>query len=290
MPQTLPNMKLVKLPSVEGLAAQQANALLAWHPRLSVDLPLLVVLFFHGRESDPQNFAWRRHLLPQQLADCGKNAVLLAPTMRMTAQNNVSTGYLSTHDRIATLVRDGLSTLRTALGLAADTTWVDQAMADVRLLLVGYSNGYLAWSKAVNTLQSPRPATSTVIAPPAVVGHSLFDCLYWSTPLMDGVNRDRPASRARFSARGKAIVDAAFVTTHFTSRNETLRQGDYLKVMIEHEQLSAHDHVPETLGPRNIVRTLLPADDHFDAVATRSDLSHVIAATAGFDLPARPSA
>jgi hypothetical protein len=60
--------------------------------------------------------------------------------------------------------------------------------------------------------------------------------------------------------------------------------------MIEREELVAHDHVPETLGPRNIVRTLLPADDHFDAVSSRSDLSHVIAATAGFDLPARLSA
>jgi hypothetical protein len=290
MPQTPSNMKQVKLPSVQGLAAQQANALLAWHPHLSVDLPLLVVLFFHGREPDPQNFAWRRHLLPQHLAGCGKNAVLLAPTMRMTAQNDVSTTYLSTHDRIATLVRDGLSVLRTALGLTADTAWVDRATSDARLLLVGYSNGYLAWSKAVKTLQSPRPATSTVMTPPAAIGHSLFDCLYWSTPLMDGVNRDSPAGNARFSANGKAIVDAAFVTTHFTSRNETLRQGDYLKVMIEREELVAHDHVPETLGPRNIVRTLLPADDHFDAVSSRSDLSHVIAATAGFDLPARLSA
>lgn len=276
--------------AIGGLASPP-NALLAWHPRLSLDLPLLVVLFFHGREPDPQSFAWTTHKLPDQVRTAEKNAVLIAPTMRMTDNNDVVTGYLGTHDGIARLLRQGLNAVRRQLGRPDDSAWNDRAIGGAGLLLAPYSNGYLAWRAAMKTLRSPRPPASTEVAPPAVVGHSAFDCLYWDTPVMDGVDRDGPAENARFSAKGRALLETAFVTTHFTEGNETLKkQSRYLDTMIAHDALlRRHHEIPERLGPADIARTVASAN-HDRAVSHDSVLSLVMAAVPDFELPAVPSA
>jgi hypothetical protein len=205
-------MKRVKL-GIAGLAQQEFNALVAWHKKASLADPLLVVLFFHGQEPDPQNFAWTHHRLPDQIADCGKNAVLIAPTMELHG-GDVVVEYVATRDKIATLVRQGLAAVRQALGQTADAAWVDQAFDKAGLYPVGYSNGYRGWRAVVDALRSPA---STIDGPPKVIGHSLFDCLYWSTPLMEGVDRAAPPDNARFSAKARAILKSAFVTTHFTA-------------------------------------------------------------------------
>lgn len=276
--------------AIGGLASPP-NALLAWHPRLSLELPLLVVLFFHGREPDPQSFAWMTHKLPDQVRTAEKNAVMIAPTMRMSANNDVVTGYLNTHDGIARLLRQGLNAVRRQLGRPDDDAWANQAIGSARLLLAPYSNGYLAWTAAMRTLRSARPATSTEVAPSAVVGHSVFDCLYWDTPVMDGVDRHGPEENARFSAKGRALLDSAFVTTHFTEGNPTLtKQSRYLNTMIAHDaSLRRHDEIPERLGPADIARTVASAN-HDRAVSHDSVLSLVMAAVPGFELPAVPSA
>jgi hypothetical protein len=281
-----PNMKRVTL-GIAGLAQQEFNALVAWHKQVSLADPLLVVLFFHGQEPDPQNFAWTDHHLPDQIADCRKNAVLIAPTMQLV-QGNVVVDYVATRDRIATLVRAGLVAVRQALGQPADAAWVDQAFNKAGLHPVGYSNGYRGWSAVVNALRSP---TSTIDGPPPVIGHSLFDCLYWSTPLMDGVDHDASPDNARFSARGRAILQSAFVTTHFTSANETLLlQAKFLRAMVGRDpSLTLHNQIPGSLGPNEIVMTVLPTPDHDQAKSSGSGLSHVVAAAAGFHLPASPS-
>jgi hypothetical protein len=279
-------MRRVKL-GIAGLAQQEFNALVAWHRKVSLADPLLVVLFFHGQEPDPQNFAWTDHRLPDQIADCGKNAVLIAPTMQLV-QNNVVVDYVATRDRIATFVREGLAAVRQALGQTADAAWVDQAFNKAGLYPVGYSNGYRGWSAVVNALRSP---TSTIDGPPSVIGHSLFDCLYWSTPLMEGVVHEAPPDNARFSVRSRAILKSAFVTTHFTSTNETLLlQANFLRGMVGHDpSLTLHNQIPGSLGPNEIVMTVLPTPNHDQTVSRDNGLSHVVAAADGFDLPASPS-
>lgn len=290
MPSSPPsNMLRAKL-AVPGLAPLATNALLAWHPRLSLDLPLLIVLFFHGREPDPQNFAWTGHRLPEQIAKATKNAVLVAPTMRMTApvNGNVVSDYLSSHHSIVTLLREALAAVQKHRAGSGDDAEIDRAIANAGLHLCPYSNGYLAWKAAVKTLRAPRRGASIGVDPPPVIGHSAFDCLYWSTPLMDGVDSDAPADAARFSAKGRALLDTAFVTTHFTSRNETfLTQAKYLDVMIGHDpSLHRHDGVvSERLGPTDIARTVAPISDHSQAVSHDFILSRVIAAVPSFDLP-----
>jgi hypothetical protein len=139
-------------------------------------------------------------------------------------------------------------------------------------------------------LQSRQYAASTVVGPPSAIGHSLFDWLYWSTPLMDGVDPDAPAANARFSKRGRAILESAFVTTHFTSTGETCKQAEYLATMTEHDgTLRLHDDVPASLGPGDIVKTVLPTPKHLEAVSFMGELSRVIAAVTGFDLAAPPT-
>lgn len=290
MPSTPPNMLRASL-AVSSLASPP-NALLAWHPRVSLDLPLLIILFFHGRETDPQRLAWTTHKLPNQVHAAEKNAVLIAPTMRMTERNDIVTDYLGTHDGIATLLRQGLNAVRRQLGAAADGGWTDRAIGSARLLLAPYSNGYLAWQAAMRTLRSTRPATSTEVTPPAVIGHSAFDCLYWDTPPMDGVDRDGEPGHARFSESGRAILESAFVTTHFTKGNPTLEtQWRSLDVMIAHDSsLLRHDEIPPRLGPRDIARTVAPIANHHLAVSHGSVLSRVVAAVPGFDLPPAPLA
>ncbi|MGD9885244.1 MAG: hypothetical protein AB7F22_23485 [Reyranella sp.] len=290
MPSPPTNMLRAEL-AIGGLASPP-NALLAWHPRLSLDLPLLVVLFFHGREPDPQNFAWTTHRLPDQVRTTEKNAVVIAPTMQKTAGNDIVTGYLNTHDGITGLLRQGLNAVRRQLGEADDDAWANQAIASARLLLAPYSNGYLAWTAAMKTLRSTRPTTSTEVAPPAVIGHSAFDCLYWDTPVMDGVDRSRPTENARFSEKGRALLDTAFVTTHFTKGNETLtKQARYLATMVVHDaSLRRHDGIPDRLGPTDIAGTVAPIANHDIAVSHDSALSRVVDAVEGFDLPAVPPA
>jgi len=278
--------------AISGLASPP-NALLAWHPRLSLDLPLLVVLFFHGIETEPQDFAWKTHKLPDQIRTAEKNAVLIAPTMQTIVTPNgrsIVAGYLNTQDGITRLVAQGLNAVRWELGRADDGAWTDQAIGSARLVLAPYSNGYLAWGASVNTLRSPRPAGSTEVPPPAVIGHSAFDCLYWGSPLMDGVNGNGPAEDARFSAKGRALLKDAFVTTHFTKGNPTLtKQAPYLERMVAHDpSLRRHEGVPERLGPADIAWTVAPIADHDIAVSHDSVLSRVIAAVEGFDLPAVP--
>jgi hypothetical protein len=294
-----PNMQRVRLPTA-GLAELEKNALVAWHPKVSLGLPLLVVLFFHGLEPDPnnpdsqraQNFAWTGHGLPDQLATCGKNAVLIAPTMRFKhgdQSDYVDSGYLATRDQIATLVQDGLSAIGRSLG-RADGWPAESVIRQAKLLLAGFSNGYLAWNAAVGALRSP---TGSLVEPPTVIGHSLFDCLYWSALLMEGVVENSPVANARFSPRSRAILNSAFVTTHFTPTNPTYKaQAQYLQAMIAREPaLASHNQIPGSLGPNEIVMAVLPASTgHLQAVRQDNGLSHVMAAVAGLDLPEIPSA
>ena len=265
-------MALATLP-IDGLVAGK-NALVAWHPRLSFDAPLLIVLFFHGHEKEPQAYAWTGHRLPNQLAGSGKNAVLVAPTMRVNG--NVIVDYLSSPDGLAKLLREGVAAVAKATHKVAD-----HAFDDAKLLLVGYSNGYHAWNRAVETLQSAPAAV-----PPAV-GHSLFDCLYWACLLMAGV-KGKPIDEADFSTDATAIVDSGFVTTHFTKDGATLDQAKFLEAIVARHApvMTLHHDVPPKLDAKDVVVTHLPpADDHFKAVVSRNELGRVIKAVRGFDLP-----
>ena len=274
MPAQMPaNMALVKLP-IEGLAASANNALVAWHPRMSLASPLLVVLFLHGKEPNPQQFAWTDHRLPQQMAIPVKNAVLIAPTMRMV-QGSVDPTYLSTTNGIATLVREGLAAIGAAAGKPADGAF-DRAS----LHLVGYSNGYIAWGRAATTLQA-TPAAAPVI------GHSLFDCLFWDTPLMQGAKGKDPAD-ARLSEKAKGIAESGFVTTHFTKDGGgTLPQSRSLDSMVRHDAaLRLHADMPDSLTAGDVVIQHHKAvDDHFQAVRFEDGLAQVVSAVPGFDLP-----
>ncbi len=277
------NMQLVTLP-IDGLAPGDANALVTWNPGVSFDAPLLIVLFFHGLEENPQTFAQTHHRLPEQVAASTKNTILVAPTMRVSG--NVNAGYLASFEKIVTLVAEAVLTAGKAVGKIADRTEAKAAVAQAKLHLVAYSNGHVAWSQAIKTLRTSPQASTTLPR----VGHSLFDCLYWSTPLMDGAEH-LPAESARFSNIGRAIPQSAFVTTHFTSNNETLSRAKSLKVMVEHEPaFQLHDDVPTRLDAKDIVLAHLPSSKHDEAVSSRRELSRVISAVPGFDLPAGPSA
>jgi hypothetical protein len=271
------NMALVKLPVDGGLVGGN-NALVTWHPNVSFDDPLLIVLFFHGLEQDPQAYAWTGHHLPDQLARAPKNAVLIAPTMQVNG--SVNTDYLSSPDRLAKLVREGVAAIAKAVHRSAD-----HAFDNAKLFLVGYSNGYLAWNRAVKTLQS------TPAAHPQAIGHALFDCLYWSCLLMENVEHT-PPGQADFSVRAKSIVDSGFVTTHFTSGGKTLKQAGLLGAMVERHapELTLHPDIPSDLEPKDVVITHLPTSDHYKAVSIRSELSRLIGAVPGFALPASPNA
>ncbi len=278
------NMILAKLP-ISGLVEQKANALVAWTPGVSLAHPLLIVLFFHGREMDPQAAAWQMHALPRQLAEASKNAVLIAPTMAMSDKNNVISDYLATHERISDLVREGVSAIAKALFKADDRASTDATIATAGLHLAGYSNGYLAWTRAVETLLQTPAAKSNALPPPAV-GHSLFDCLYWNTTLMTGVDCHAPASSARFSSKALALLRMCFVTTHFTKGNPTLAQAGYLDSMVKATpSLHLHSSVPTRLDAQDVVLARLPTNNHFRAVSYQSELARVIAAVDGFDLP-----
>jgi len=273
MPAQMPaNMALATLP-VGGLVAGK-NALVAWHPRVSFARPLLVVLFLHGKEPDPQNFAWTGHKLPQQMAIPEKNAVLIAPTMRMV-QGSVDPTYLSTTDGISTVVQEGLAAIGDAAGKPADGAF-DRAS----LHLVGYSNGYIAWGRAVTTLQA-TPAAAPVM------GHSLFDCLFWDTPLMRGAKGIDPAN-ARFSDGAKRIVESSFVTTHFTKNGGgTLPQSQSLDSMVRHDAaLRLHADIPDSLTAGDVVILHRKSvEDHFEAVSCEEGLAELVSAVPGFDLP-----
>ena len=270
------NMALVRLPADGGLVGGN-NALVAWHPKVSFDEPLLIVLFFHGLEDDPQAYAWTGHHLPDQLASAPKNAVLIAPTMQVNG--SVSTDYLSSPDRLARLVREGVAAIADRIGRPAD-----HALENAKLFLVAYSNGYLAWNRAVKTLQSAAAAH------PQAIGHALFDCLYWRCLLMDGVEQT-PIGQADFSARARSIVDSGFVTTHFTSGGATLKQAGFLGAMVERHaaELTLHPDIPSDLEPKDVVITHLPTD-HPRAMSFRNELSRLISAVPGFALPASPNA
>lgn len=284
MPATPPaNMRSVGLP-IGGLVPQPLNALVAWHPNVSFELPLLIVLFFHGQEADPQNKAWSKHLLPAQIKEAKKNAVLIAPTMTMDAGNNVVVDYLSTHDQITQLVRHGLAAIAQSLGIPNDPPAIEAVMSDASLILVGYSNGYRAWTRCASTLQTKPPSTEH--PPPPAIGHCLFDSLYWDTLVMSGV-RFAPAGSERFSKDALDLLRKSFLTTHFTSIDPTTTRRERLKVMLAHESsLVPHDKVPARLEPRAVVIVSLTTSDHTVAVSTDSGLARVVAATKGFELAA----
>jgi len=105
------------------------------------------------------------------------------------------------------------------------------------------------------------------------------------------VVHEAPPDNARFSVRSRAILKSAFVTTHFTSTNETLLlQANFLRGMVGHDpSLTLHNQIPGSLGPNEIVMTVLPTPNHDQTVSRDNGLSHVVAAADGFDLPASPS-
>ena len=272
------NMKRVKLP-IAGLVSGELNALVAWHPTVSFDQPLLVVLFFHGLEDDPLEAAWNGHHLPQQIAAADRNAVLIAPMMAK-AGGNIDVGYLSTREQITAVVRQGLTAIGRAIGQTADWSASDFATLEHRMLLVAFSNGHRAWTKSIASLRSSSGA-----APPPVIGHSLFDCLYWSTSLMEGVDQGNPPA-AHFSPKAQAIVEAAFVTTHFTSGNETRTQGGFLKTMVNNAGFGWHTGMPGDLEPKHVVRIDVPTPKHLEAVSKNDGLEMVMSAVPGFAAPA----
>ena len=271
------NMKRVKLP-IAGLVPGELNALVAWHPKVSFDQPLLIVLFFHGLEDGPLAATWNGHHLPQQIAAADRNAVLIAPMMTK-ANGNIDVDYLSTRQQIAAVVRQGLAAIGKAIGQTDDWSMSDFAAMKHRMLLVAFSNGHRAWTRSIETLRS-----SSGPAPPQVIGHSLFDCLYWSTSLMEDVDQSDPPA-AHFSPDAKAIVEAAFVTTHFTSGNPTRTQGGFLKTMVAQAQFAWHTLMPADLEPKHVVRIDLPTPEHLEAVSKSDGLSMMMSAVPGFAAP-----
>jgi hypothetical protein len=118
--------------------------------RFAADRPFLVVLFFHGFESlccaghrRPFEDSLRRHGLARQLAASGRNAIIVAPRIALSAREHRRGPPFPTRRAFDALLRESEAVARGLLGAPARFA---TAFTRAPLLLAGFSGGHHALS------------------------------------------------------------------------------------------------------------------------------------------------
>jgi hypothetical protein len=113
--------------------------------------PGVIVVFFHGNGATLERDVRDRQLVPQQISDAGVNAVLLAPQMAVNAADS-SAGKFWQPGGFKRFIDESAGHLARLYGDPKSA----QAFADMPIVIVGYSGGFLptAWSLEVGGLAS----------------------------------------------------------------------------------------------------------------------------------------
>ncbi len=111
--------------------------------------PGVIVVFFHGNGATLERDVRDRQLVPQQISDAGVNAVLLAPQMAVNAADS-SAGKFWQPGGFKRFIDESAGHLARLYGDPKSA----QAFADMPIVIVGYSGGFLptAWSLEVGGL------------------------------------------------------------------------------------------------------------------------------------------
>jgi hypothetical protein len=108
-----------------------------------VQKPGVIVVFFHGNGATLERDVRDRQLVPQQISDSGVNAVLLAPQLAVDAADS-SAGKFWQPGGFKRFMDESAAHLARLYGDPKSA----QAFANMPILIVGYSGGFLptAWS------------------------------------------------------------------------------------------------------------------------------------------------
>ena len=108
--------------------------------------PGVIVVFFHGNGATLERDVRDRQLVPQQISDSGVNAVLLAPQLAVNAADS-SAGKFWQPGGFKRFLDESASHLARLTGDPKSA----QAFANMPVVIVGYSGGFLptAWSLEV---------------------------------------------------------------------------------------------------------------------------------------------
>jgi hypothetical protein len=115
--------------------------------------PGVIVVFFHGNGATLERDVRDRQLVPQQISDSGVNAVLLAPQLAVDAADS-SAGKFWQPGGFKRFMDESAGHLARLYG----DPKAAQAFANMPIIIVGYSGGFLptAWSLNVGGVSSSR--------------------------------------------------------------------------------------------------------------------------------------
>src|SRR5882757_3793353 len=115
--------------------------------------PGVIVVFFHGNGATLERDVRDRQLVPQQISDSGVNAVLLAPQLAVDAADS-SAGKFWQPGGFKRFMDESAGHLARLYG----DPKAAQAFANMPIIIVGYSGGFLptAWSLNVGGVNSSR--------------------------------------------------------------------------------------------------------------------------------------
>jgi hypothetical protein len=139
------------------------RVLLCIPPGFDIQLPALIVVYFHGNVSTLERDVRERQQVPQQVAASGLNAVLVAPQLAVDALDS-SAGRFWQPGVFAEFLHEAAAQLAKLYG----NTSARQAFDRAPVVIVAYSGGYLpaAFSVAVGAAEE------------RVRGMVLLDALY----------------------------------------------------------------------------------------------------------------
>jgi pimeloyl-ACP methyl ester carboxylesterase len=203
--------------------------------KFDVRRPAVLVVFLHGNEAILERDVRDRQQLPQQLAQSGLNAILLAPQLAVDAKDS-SAGHFWDAGFFARFLDEAAEQ---AEQLKNDNR-MRESLSHAPVILVAYSGGYQAASYALD-----RGGVDDRIK-----GVILIDALY--------------GQEEKFSSWIRAHGDQAFF---FSSYTEPARDGnDKLKRLLASENIAIQQAVPASLAAGQV------SFFEFDPVVQHRDL------------------
>ncbi len=222
--------------------------------------PAVMVLFFHGHRATLERDVLNRQQVPAQISASGMNAVLVAPQFAFDAPDS-SVGRFSQPGAVERFVNEAAQKLAQLDGDPLSA----KAFANMRIVIFGYSGGFLPTAYSLYTGGLPKNRVRGVV-------------------LLDGVY----GQLDRFATWIENNPSAFFISsyTHYTKgHNQELEH-----ILAEHGVAFSHEIKPDLdKGGVAFVEADFPHRDYVTHAWVDYPIKDVVSRLADYQLPNRPS-
>jgi hypothetical protein len=223
--------------------------------------PAVMVLFFHGHRATLERDVRDRQQVPAQISASGMNAVLVAPQFAVDAADS-SVGRFSQPGAVSRFVAEAAEKLAKLQGdpMAA------KAFANMRIIIVGYSGGFLPTAYSLYTGGLAKNRVRGVV-------------------LLDGVYGEL----GRFANWIENNRSSFFISSY---THHTKRHNDELERMLTERDVPFSREIKPDLGRGGVafVSADVPHRDYVTNAWTNYPIKDVVSRLGDYQLPTTPNA